>query len=91
MKPPLTPNAAELEVLAAAAANPEGIAALPLVAPDVLHQNAIEKIVKAGHFQLIDMTLVGIPPQREPALAKVFKITMSGRKRLMELRTGGHG
>lgn len=84
-KPPMTPNGAELEILAEVART--GIMALPLGAiQNVMLQLAHERCVQNEWLRLIDVTVVNNNVTRKPEPGRVFKITVEGRKRLMELR-----
>lgn len=84
-KPPMTPDGAELELLASMAK--DGIMALPLGAiPNTMLQLAHERLVRNEHIRLIDITIVMNQHTRKGEPGRVFKITPEGRARLMQLR-----
>lgn len=84
-QPAITPDGAELTILAEATKN--GIMAFPLGSmPNAMMQMAHERLVINEYLRLIDIQMVINPNSRQPEPARVFKITAEGRKRLMELR-----
>lgn len=88
---PVTPDGAELQLLAEATKNSQGLLVLALGdLPGMMLQMALDRLISEEHLRLVDLRLVqyGRNPKGEVVNgpARVFKITAPGRERLAMLR-----
>lgn len=89
---PLTPDGAEMQLLAEATKNSNGLMVLAIHdLPGMMRQMALDRLILAEHLRLIDVKMVNYGldrATRQPVSGpgKVFRITPEGRQRLSMLR-----